>query len=379
MKRSLGYLVATRLLLNTAYRFAYPFLPAISRGLGVSLESAGLLMSAQWAAGTATPLIVAAAGRDTRRLRVTVAGLAIFVIGAATTAVSGVYAGALVGFALTGLSKPTFDVAARSYVADRIPYRRRARYLSILELTWSGALLVGAPFAGWLIDRFGWRAPFWVWMVLGMAALSAAGWALRPGDVVETVPAARAALSRPAVALLVVSSLFVLSSEITFVVFGAWLENRFALDLVALGGAATLIAASELAAEGTTLTVADRLGPRRVVAAGLVVSMIAFALLAPASGSLGFGLTILALAFFGFELTFVASVPLMTEAAPGARAAYLAIWTVVIALVRAAGAALGPVVFNWGGFGANAAVSALANAAALAVLLTAVPERSDGS
>ena len=86
MKRSLGYLTVTRLLLNTAYRFTYPFLPAISRGLGVSLERAGLLLSAQWAAGTLTPVAVAVAGRDPRRLRILVAGLGLLIVGAATTA-----------------------------------------------------------------------------------------------------------------------------------------------------------------------------------------------------------------------------------------------------------------------------------------------------
>ena len=167
------------------------------------------------------------------------------------------------------------------------------------------------------------------------------------------------------------TALFTFSSEISFVVFGAWLEDRFALDLLSLGGAATVIALAELGGEGVTLVWADRLGPRRVLAGGLVVSMVSFALLGPASGSLGPGLAVLAVALFGFEVSFVASIPLATEVAPGARATYLALWTVVVALVRAGGAALGPIVFSWGGFGANAAVSAAADLGALALLLAA--------
>ena len=50
-------------MLNTAHRFAYPFLPAISRGLGITLEQGGLLMSARAVAGLATPLVVATVGR----------------------------------------------------------------------------------------------------------------------------------------------------------------------------------------------------------------------------------------------------------------------------------------------------------------------------
>jgi predicted MFS family arabinose efflux permease len=374
MRAALGYLTATRLVVNTAYRFAYPFLPAISRGLGVSLEQGGLLLSTQWIAGIGTPLVVGAAGTDHRRLRTTVAGLAMFVAGAAVTAASGVYAGAIVGFALVGLAKPTFDVAARAYVADRIPYRRRARYLSVLELTWSGALLLGAPAAGWLIDRFGWQAPFWAWAALGGLALATAARALRPGGPIPEAAGARASLTRSAVMLLVVTALFTFASEVTFVVFGAWMEDTFALDLVALGGAATVIALAEFGGEGTTLLSADRLGPRRMVAAGLVVSIVAFALLGPASSSLAAGLAVLALAFFGFEVGFVASIPLATEVAPGARAAYLSLWTVVVALARAGGAAAGPHLFAWGGFAANAVLSSAADVMALVLLLAAVEE-----
>jgi predicted MFS family arabinose efflux permease len=374
MRAALGYLTATRLVVNTAYRFAYPFLPAISRGLGVSLEQGSLLLSTQWIAGIGTPLVVGAAGTDHRRLRTTVAGLAMFVAGTAVTAASGVYAGAIVGFALVGLAKPTFDVAARAYVADRIPYHRRARYLSVLELTWSGALLLGAPAAGWLIDRFGWRAPFWAWAALGAAALAAAAGALRPGGPIPEAAGTRASPTRSAVMLLAVTALFTFASEVTFVVFGAWMEDTFALDLVALGGAATVIALAELGGEGTTLLTADRLGPKRVVAAGLVVSIVAFALLGPASSSLGAGLAVLALAFFGFEVGFVASIPLATEVSPGARAAYLSLWIVVVALARAAGAAAGPHLFAWGGFAANAVLSSAADVVALVLLLTAVEE-----
>ena len=82
-------------------------------------------------------------------------------VGALVTAATGVYAGAFVGFILLGLGKPAFDAAAQAYVADRTPYERRARYMSILELTWAGGLLVGAPLAGWLIGQYGWQAPFW--------------------------------------------------------------------------------------------------------------------------------------------------------------------------------------------------------------------------
>ena len=109
--------------------------------------------------------------RGERRVRLAVWALGMMAVGAFVTVATGVYAGALVGFILLGLGKPSFDAAAQAYVADRTPYERRARYMSILELTWAGGLLVGAPLAGWLIDSFGWEAPFWVVGVLFTATM----------------------------------------------------------------------------------------------------------------------------------------------------------------------------------------------------------------
>jgi DHA1 family inner membrane transport protein len=360
--------------MNTAFRFVYPFLPAIGRGLGVSLAQAGVLVSVRSAAGMATPLLVGTVGRGERRMRTMAVAVVLFATGTALTAATSVYAGAVAGFALLGLAKPLFDVSGHAFIADRVRYERRARFLGIFELTWAGALLIGAPAAGWLIDRYDWRAPFWAFAAIGVLALAALRLCVE-ADRVEAAPTAgRLRLSRSAAALLAVAFLFSFSAEVTIVAFGAWLEDVFDLSLVALGGAAVVIGVAELAGEGTTLAFTDRIGPRRAVAGGLVVSIGAFALVGPLSGSLGPALAVLAVAFFGFELTIVSSLPLATEVIPGARARYLALVTVAFSLSRAVGAAVGPLLFDWGGFAANAAVSAATDGAALGLLLAAVEE-----
>jgi predicted MFS family arabinose efflux permease len=369
LRGSIAYLFATRLVINTGYRFVFPFLPAISRGLGVSLEQAGLLVSARSLTGVATPLVVSAIGRGERRVRLTVGGALLFAAGAAVTASVGLYAGALAGFILMGLGKPAFDAAAQSYIADRTPYEKRARYLSIIEFTWAGGLLVGAPAAGVLIDRWGWQSPFWVTVILaGTGALlapllldpDARGRAARPG---------RLRITRPAVAVLAMTLLFSLAAEITVIVYGAWLEDEFALSLAALGVASTVIALAELAGEGAVLAFADRVGKRRMVALGLAVSAVGYLTLGAVGGGLVPGLIALSIAFIAFEITIVATIPLATEVVPAARSRYLALLTVAISLGRAAGDALGPVLFEWRGLVANTTVSAIAGVLSLAVLL----------
>lgn len=374
---SLAYLVATRLVLNTAHRFAYPFLPAISRGLGVSLEQGGLLLSARSLAGLATPLVVATAGRGERRRRTLALGLALFTLGAAVTAAAGVYAGAVVGFALFGLAKPLFDVSGQAFIADRTPYRRRGRYIAIFETTWALALLVGAPAAGWLIARLGWRAPFWAVAALTLIALAILPWAIdRDAARDKEAPVARLRFDRSTVLLLVVIFLLMFAAEVSFVVFGAWLEDRFGLSLVALGGAATAVAVAELAGEGASFALTDRLGPRRSVSAGVIICMVAFASLGPASGSLAGGMAALVLAFFGFEFAIVSALPLATEVAPDARTRFLALVVVALSASRAVAAAIAPPLFAWGGFAANSTTSAIAGALALAMLFGVKEGRS---
>lgn len=367
---TIAFLTATRLAVNTAHRFVFPFLPAISRGLGISLEQGGLLMSARSVAFVATPAIVATAGRGERRVRLAVWALLMMSVGAAVTAATGVYAGAFAGFVLLGLGKPSFDAAAQAYIADRTPYERRARYMSILELTWAGGLLFGAPLAGWLIEQYGWEAPFWFVGVLFALALLATPGVLERDDPHEAGGKVSLVLTSRHWSLLIAALMFSFAAETTFIVFGAWLEEGFDLSLAALGFASTAIAAAEMVGEGSVLAFADRIGKLRMVRWGLGASVVGYAALAPASGSLPIGLTALAATFIAFEITIVAAIPLASEVTPGARSRYLALLMVALGVGRGIGDVLGPVLFTWMGVPANAITSSVGALLALVVMLT---------
>ena len=368
----LGFLAATRLVLNTGYRLVYPFLPAISRGLGISLDRAGVLVSARNLAGAATPALVAAGKRSTRTL--ILLALSLFGLGAAITTVTTAFWGAFAGFVLMGMGKPAFDVGAMTYVADRTPYQRRARVMSVLELTWAGGLLVGAPAAGWLIDRSGWEAPFWVIAVLvGLAALAAFRLleGARPGDG-EQAGAAR--LDRSGKALLVVFLLFSTAAELVFVVLGSWLELEFGLTIIELGVFAAVVGLSELSGESFTLVFADRVGKRNAVMLGIGLALTGYVAIGVIGGSLTGGLVAAAVTFFGFEITIVSALPFATEVQPASRSRYLGLIQVAMATARAAGALAGNPLFDAFGIRANAGIAALLNLAALAVLYRVVRE-----
>jgi predicted MFS family arabinose efflux permease len=373
----MGFLVGARLVINTAHRFVYPFLPVIARGLGVSLNQAGTMVSVRWAASLATPGVVQVVDHGRRPRRLIAVGLLMFATGAVVTVATNVYIGALVGFALMGLAKSAYDISAQAYVSDRVPYARRSRYLGILELTWAGAFLIGAPAAGWLIDRGGWELPFWVFAVLLTIALLILPLFL-DADVEHVAgPSPALALDRSALALLVVMGLFTGGAELVFVVMGAWLETSFGLSLLALGGVALVLGVAEFAGEGTVVAFTDRIGKRRSVAIGMVVAAVAFALMALAEDQMVLGVALLATALGGFEFTIVSSYPLASEVRPRARVKYLSLTVVAMGVGRALGAFAGPRLFGLGGLPASVLVAALANVIGLVLLLAFVRDRND--
>lgn len=73
-------ILLSRLALNMQMRVIYPFLPAISRGLGVPLQTTSLLLTARAVANLSSPLFGALADRFGQR-NLMLAGLVILVSG----------------------------------------------------------------------------------------------------------------------------------------------------------------------------------------------------------------------------------------------------------------------------------------------------------
>src|SRR5262249_23342652 len=145
----------TRLVLNSAHRMVYAFLPAFSRALGLPLESLTGLLSLRGAMGLAAPAFGALPGRVGQRHTLVIA-LLVFVVGAALPAVWPSPAAFVLFVVLVALSKYLFDPALQAYLADRTPYARRGLVIAFSEMSWSGAALVGLPLAGLLIAWFDW-------------------------------------------------------------------------------------------------------------------------------------------------------------------------------------------------------------------------------
>ena len=368
------------MVLNTAQRMVYPFLPAIGRGLGVPLEALTVILSIRGGLGMTAPLVGSLPDRFGRRLAM-LASLALFCGAALLVGLFPSYLTFAAAVILVVAAKFVFDPALQAYLADHTPYSRRGLVIAAAELGWSGAALVGIPLAGFAIARGGWQAPF-----IPLAALALAGgaalWFLLPRD--RPAPGARAQAgnwrlvlgSASVLATMSVAMLISLANESLNVVYGAWMEQAFRLPVAALGLSTTVIGVAELAGEGLVMALADRLGKRRVIGFGLAASAAAYAALPYLATRLEFALAGLFLVFITFEFTIVATLPLMTELVPQARSRVLSAMVAFHAFGRMVGALLGGYLFGLG-FVWNGWTAAALTLLALALLVGLVRERHD--
>jgi predicted MFS family arabinose efflux permease len=184
--------------------------------------------------------------------------------------------------------------------------------------------------------------------------------------------------NRNLMAALCVSFLIILANEVTFIVYGAWMESRFGLSVVELGVASIAIGVAEAAGEFGSTAFVDRLGKRRAVLAGLGMTAITYAALPMLGRHLEWALGGLALLFVSFEFTLVSLLPLISELAPGARATTMSANVAAITLARMIGSASGTAIFVWAGrLELNAIASVAASALAFGVLWIFVREKPD--
>jgi predicted MFS family arabinose efflux permease len=373
----IGAATLARLILNTSRRFAYPFASALSRGLGVPLSAITSLIAVNQVTGVLSPVFGPLGDRWGYRVMM-LAGLAMLTGGMLVGGLLPVYGVVLLGLFLAGLGKSIFDPALHAYVGERVPYQRRGLAIGMLEFAWAGSALVGIPLVGLLIERLGWRSPFFVLGGLGLLSLVALR-ALIPDDghrqrSRDGLPGFREAWrrlirERAALGALGFGLLISAANDNLFVVYGTWLESAFGLSIVVLGAATTVIGVAELLGEGLTASIADRLGLKRAIVAGLILSALSYILLPLMGRTLPLALMGLFITFLTFEFTIVTAFSLFTEILPTARATMMSSSVAAISIGRAIGALVGGPVWLAGGMWATGFVSAAVSGLALVLLV----------
>ena len=376
MFRSILAASLCRILLNTARRFAYPFAPVLSRGLDVPLTAVTSLIAVNQATGLVGMLFGPAADRFGYRLMM-VAAMMMLVGGMLTSGLLPLYGVVMIGLFLAGLGKNVFDPAIQAYAGERIPFGRRGRVIGVLEFSWAGSTLIGVPLIGLLIDRFGWRSPFFALAAAGLFGLLALMLTIernRPQSKdyqsAGSMWVAWRHVLRRREAIGALGFVFFISAanDNLFVVYGVWLEQSYSLSIVALGLGTGMIGLAELVGEFLTAVLADRIGLKSAVGGGLLASMLGYLILPFAGLNLTGALAGLFIVFLVFEFTMVCFLSLSTELIPAQRATMMSVILAAAGLGRVVGALAGGPVWMAGGIMATAITSALVSGLGLAFL-----------
>jgi DHA1 family inner membrane transport protein len=147
-------------------------LPDIAAGVGVSIPSAGHVISA-YALGVVigAPVIAALSARLPRRALL-VGLMVAFLLGNGFTALAPGYATMLLARFVAGLPHGAYFGVASLVAASLVPPRLRGRAVSSVMLGLAVANLAGVPAATWLGQQFGWRSAYWA--VVAVALLTIA-------------------------------------------------------------------------------------------------------------------------------------------------------------------------------------------------------------
>jgi multidrug resistance protein len=162
--------------------------PTIAQDLGVTLPSAGLLVSL-YALGVAVgaPVLTALTGRWNRKW-VLLSLMSLFIIGNVLAWMAPNYASLMTARILTGLAHGVFFSIGSTIATSLVPKEKEASAIAIMFTGLTVALVTGVPLGTFIGQTFGWRATFLTVAALGTIALIGSA-LLVPKNLKKSAPA----------------------------------------------------------------------------------------------------------------------------------------------------------------------------------------------
>ncbi|WP_296187305.1 MFS transporter [Pseudomonas sp. UBA1879] len=146
-------------------------LPGIAADLGVSIPTAGLLVSA-YALGVliGAPLMTLTTGRIARRYLL-IGLMAIFTLGNLMSALATSYESLMIARVVTSLNHGAFFGIGSIVAASVVPPEKRAGAVAAMFMGLTLATIGGVPLASWFGEMLGWRTAFWGISGLGLLTM----------------------------------------------------------------------------------------------------------------------------------------------------------------------------------------------------------------
>ncbi|MFL9923493.1 MFS transporter [Herbaspirillum lusitanum] len=148
-------------------------LPEVANNLGVTLSSAGLLVTG-YALGVfvGAPLITATTGKLPRKTLL-LSLMVIFVIGNLGCALAPDYTTLMIARVVSSFAHGAFFGVGSVVATSLVPKEKQASAIALMFTGLTVANVLGVPFGTWLGQSYGWRATFWAVTVIGIIALLA--------------------------------------------------------------------------------------------------------------------------------------------------------------------------------------------------------------
>lgn len=316
VRTNLDRLVWGRLVSNSCYRFAPPFIAVIARGLDVSVAQMGVAFMIGEFAGLASPIIGRKVDRGNRLISMLtgIIGITLAIVLAATSVSLIMFAAAM--FLLSG-SKVLFDTSLIVWVNDHVEYERRGRIVGVIETSWALSLFIGVAIMGVATAVFSWRVGF----LVGAAGMVITGFLIYSGlPHHDAHPPAHTSVKAkvPRSGYLVFASSFLLmgASQCLSITFGPWFEDEFNFSSGGLIAIVVVLGIFELVSSVTSSQVTDIWGKENSVQRGSLL-MVAGALLMAGGAHISYvAVPMLVLFILGFEFALVSMLPLAANIVP---------------------------------------------------------------
>ncbi|MEU4571924.1 MFS transporter [Nonomuraea sp. ATR24] len=147
-------------------------LPELAGDFGVTIPAAGLLVSG-YALGVAVggPPLTMLGGRLSRKTML-LALMVLFIAGNLLSALAPSYGTLMVGRFLAAFAHGAYFGVGSVVAADLVAPRKRASAIALMFTGLTLANVLGVPLGTWIGQAFGWRATFWVVVVIGVVGLA---------------------------------------------------------------------------------------------------------------------------------------------------------------------------------------------------------------
>ncbi|HEX8613090.1 MAG TPA: MFS transporter [Telluria sp.] len=195
-------------------------IPTIAASLGVSVPSAGLLVSL-YALGVAigAPVLTALTGRVPRK-HLLLGLMALFTIGNLVAWMAPGYYALMAARVLTGLAHGVFFSIGSTIATSLVSKEKAASAIALMFTGLTVALVTGVPLGTWIGQSFGWQSTFLAVSLLGVIAF-VGSYFLVPSNIAMSPPASLltqlAVLRKPR--LLLVYAMTTLGYGGTFIAF----------------------------------------------------------------------------------------------------------------------------------------------------------------